>query len=145
MNYSYSSGMSFRIINNYIASFEFGVEGSGRKTGTINISSDAPDGFSLYSADAGIRHFVIRYDATNKKFEFIVNGSQNYVSVTHSETDMFNPTVSSVSIGKWATNFHENDIANMEIYDIKLYSKYLTDEEILQNFNNINRGGIINV
>ena len=90
-------------------------------------------------------HLVIRYTPEIKKMEIFLDGSLYKYYVDFSETNGINTLVTKIGFFYIDVNnpYSGSDRKNTILYDAKAYSKSLSNEEILKNYNNLVKNGVI--
>ena len=89
-------------------------------------------------------HFLFRYNSELARVDIFVDGVNNDYYIDVSSVGAPKLTVS--KLGFFTRGIEGNPInnfKNFEIYDIKAYNKMLSDEEILINYNNLIKNGVI--
>lgn len=89
-------------------------------------------------------HFLFRYNSELARVDIFVNGVNNDYYVDLSSAGAPKLTVSKLGFFTRGTEGNPvNHFKNFEIYDMKAYNKMLSDEEILINYNNLIKNGVI--
>lgn len=89
-------------------------------------------------------HFLFRYNSELARVDIFVNGVNNDYYIDVSSAGAPKLTVSKLGFFTRGTERNPvNNLNNFEIYDIKAYNKMLSDEEILINYNNLIKNGVI--
>ena len=89
-------------------------------------------------ASVGIHHILIRYNSELSRLEIFIDGqlSTAYKDLVGKKTPIFN--VSKVGFNTRGIGLNAVDsVKNIEIYDMKMYSKMLSDEEVTKNYNSV--------
>ena len=89
-------------------------------------------------------HLLFRYNSELARVEIFVNGVNTDYYVDVSSVGAPKLTVSKIGFFTRGTEGNPvNHFKNFEVYDIKAYNKMLSDEEILINYNNLIKNGVI--
>lgn len=89
-------------------------------------------------------HFLFRYNSELARVEIFVNGVNTDYYVDVSSVGAPKLTVSKLGFFTRGTEGNPvNHLKNFEVYDIKAYNKMLSDEEILINYNNLIKNGVV--
>ncbi len=89
-------------------------------------------------------HFLFRYNSELARVDIFVNGVNNDYYIDLSSAGAPKLTVSKLGFFTRGTEGNPvNQFKNFEVYDIKAYNKMLSDEEILINYNNLIKNGVI--
>lgn len=89
-------------------------------------------------------HFLFRYNSELARVEIFVNGVNTDYYVDVSSVGAPKLTVSKLGFFTRGTERNSvNHLKNFQVYDIKAYNKMLSDEEILINYNNLIKNGVL--
>lgn len=147
-----NAGMKFGVKSNRYISWAVKYK-TGGATGSpkvINASSGATESYpqiSQFTANK-INHVAYRYNSSLKRIEIFINATPFTHYIDLSETNEPNLLVSAIGFFRRDANTNPsytpiNEYKNGKAYDIKAYNKMLSDEEILQNYNNLVKNGVI--
>ena len=112
-------------------------------TGAIEFAAQIPQ----FTANK-INHVAYRYNGLLKRIEIFINGTPFTHYIDFTDANEPNLLVSAIGFFRRDANTNPNYIPpneykNGKAYDIKAYSKMLSNEEILQNYNNLIKNGVI--
>ena len=112
-------------------------------TGAIEFAAQIPQ----FTANK-INHVAYRYNGLLKRIEIFINGTPFTHYIDFTDANEPNLLVSAIGFFRRDANTNptytpSNEYKNGKAYDIKAYSKMLSNEEILQNYNNLIKNGVI--
>ena len=136
-----SAGMSIRVYSGRWLYVEVGYDSTSEGEAIDNkVTYYSNNGqTNLWNpASVGIHHILIRYNSELSRLEIFIDGqlSTAYKDLVGKKTPIFN--VSKVGFNTRGIGLNAVDsVKNIEIYDMKMYSKMLSDEEVTKNYNSI--------
>ena len=143
-------GFKFGATQDYYVNYAAMINKDGDKTGDPKLmDSETMTTTSLAQiGEYGTKtphHLVVRYTPEIKKLEMFLDGSLYKYYVDFSETNGVNTLVTKIGFFYTDVNnpYSGSDRKNTILYDAKAYSKSLSNEEILKNYNNLVKNGVI--
>lgn len=146
------SGIRFGINSNLYTSWgvkykDGDATGTGKSTNTSTGITESLPRLTQFNSGK-INHLVYRYNDSLKRIEIFINGTPFTHHIDFSQSNEPNLLVSAIGFNRMDANTNPaykppNNTRNTKVYDVKAYSKMLSDEEILQNYNNLVKNGVI--
>ena len=146
------SGIRFGINSNLYTSWavkykDGDATGTGKSTNTSTGITESLPRLTQFNSGK-INHLVYRYNVSLKRIEIFINGTPFTHHIDFSKSNEPNLLVSAIGFNRIDANTNPaykppNNTRNTKVYDVKAYSKMLSDEEILQNYNNLVKNGVI--
>ena len=144
-------GFKFGASQNYYVNYGAMINKDGGKTGDPKLMDSetmTTASFLAQISEYGTKtphHLVVRYTSETKKLEMFLDGSLYKYYVDFSETNGVNTLVTKIGFfyRDVGNPLSGTDRKNTILYDAKAYSKSLSDEEILKNYNNLVKNGVI--
>lgn len=140
--YNKSAGMCISIASgrwfNVSVGYDSNSEGEDIPDNSVTLYSNGTVTMLWQPVAIGIHHVLLRYNSSLSRCEIFIDGqlSTAYKDLLGKKTPVF--TVSKIAFNSRGIGINVSDsIRDMDIYDMKIYSKMLSDEEINKNYNSV--------